>query len=79
LKTKNKRLFAVILGWTLVGLGVVGIALPILPGIPLLLLGLVVLSSEYVWAHQLLRKMRERFPAALRTAQAGVKVLQRRH
>jgi uncharacterized membrane protein YbaN (DUF454 family) len=78
LKTKNKRLFAVIPGWALVGLGLVGIALPIVPGIPLLLLGLVVLSSEYGWAHQLLRKIRERFPAASRQAEVCIGIFRPR-
>ncbi len=79
MKTKNKRLFAVIPGWTIVGLGLVGIALPIVPGIPLLLLGLVVLSSEYVWAHQLLRKIRERFPVASRQAEVCIGIFRSRN
>lgn len=78
LQTKSKQLFAVLLGWALVALGVVGMVLPILPGIPLLLVGLFVLSSEYVWAHHLLRKIRERFPAASRKAQEWIGALHRR-
>lgn len=72
MRTKKKRLFEFILGWALVGLGVIGIALPILPGILPLLLGLVILSSEYVWAHQLLRRIRGRFPAASRQAEVCI-------
>lgn len=34
--------------------------LPLFPSLLFLLVGLVVLSSEYVWAHQLLTKMRVR-------------------
>jgi uncharacterized membrane protein YbaN (DUF454 family) len=74
LQTKNKKLLAVLLGWAFVALGVIGMVLPILPGIPLLLAGLFVLSSEYVWAHHLLGKIRERFPAALRKARQCVGV-----
>lgn len=44
LQTKNKKLLAVLLGWVFVALGVIGVVLPILPGIPLLLVGLFVLS-----------------------------------
>ena len=31
-------------------------------GILFILIGLIILSSEYVWAHHLLAKLRERFP-----------------
>ena len=78
LQSKNKKLLAVLLGWAFVALGVVGVVLPILPGIPLLFVGLLVLSSEYVWAHQLLGRIRERFPAASRKAQAWIGVFPRR-
>jgi uncharacterized membrane protein YbaN (DUF454 family) len=74
LQSKNKKLLAVLLGWAFVALGVVGVVLPILPGIPLLFVGLLVLSSEYVWAHHLLGKIRERFPAASRKARQWVGV-----
>jgi len=43
-------------------LGIAGLFLPFLQGILFLLIGLVILSSEYVWAHKLLHKLRERFP-----------------
>lgn len=78
MQTKNKKLLAVLLGWALVALGAIGIILPILPGIPVLLVGLFILSSEYVWAHQLLERIRERFPAASRKAQEWVGVFPRR-
>lgn len=78
MQTKSKQMFAVLVGWALFALGVIGIVLPILPGIPFLLVGLIVLSSEYVWAHQLLREIRERFPAASRKAQVCIRVFQRR-
>ena len=78
MQTKNKKLLAVLLGWVFVALGVIGVVLPILPGIPLLLIGLFVLSSEYVWAHQLLGRIRERFPAASRKAHVCIAVFQRR-
>jgi uncharacterized membrane protein YbaN (DUF454 family) len=79
LQTKYKKLLAVVLGWALVALGAIGIILPILPGIPVLLVGLFILSSEYVWAHQLLGRIRERFPAASRKAQEWVGVFPRRN
>jgi len=57
-----KRVAVLIVGWAFIGLGILGLFLPILQGVLFLLVGLVILSSEYVWAHHLLRKVRERFP-----------------
>lgn len=37
-------------GWALVCGGVIGMILPVIPGVPLLLGGLVVLSARYRWA-----------------------------
>lgn len=45
-------------GWTLVVLGVIGCVLPVLPGIPLLLGGLALLSTEYSWAEKALRRLK---------------------
>lgn len=42
-------------------LGVAGLVLPILQGLPLLLVGLVILSREYGWARHLLERVRARF------------------
>jgi hypothetical protein len=63
-----KRLGILALGWAFILLGIAGLFLPVLQGILFLLIGLVILSSEYVWAHQLLRKIRERFPSLSRKA-----------
>jgi uncharacterized membrane protein YbaN (DUF454 family) len=57
-----KRVFIVIIGWFFILLGIVGLFLPILQGILFILIGLIILSSEYVWAHHLLKRIRERFP-----------------
>ena len=51
-----------VLGWGFVLLGIVGLFLPVLQGVLFILIGLFILSSEYVWAHHLLHKLRERFP-----------------
>ena len=37
-------------GWSLVCIGVLGIILPVIPGLPLLAAGLLVLSARYRWA-----------------------------
>ena len=65
-----KRVVWLIAGWTLLLAGCVGLFLPI-PGVALIVLGLLVLSGEYVWAHNLLGRLRGRFP---RTVTAMEKV-----
>jgi uncharacterized membrane protein YbaN (DUF454 family) len=48
-------------GWALLVAGFIGLFLPF-PGVALIVLGLLVLSSEYVWAHNLIGRIRNRFP-----------------
>ena len=66
--SRSKRLLILIAGWAFMLLGIVGLFLPILQGVLFLLIGLIILSSEYVWAHNLLAKLRHRFPKLSRTA-----------
>jgi uncharacterized membrane protein YbaN (DUF454 family) len=74
IQTRNKKVVVLLLGWAFVALGVVGLFLPVLQGVLFLLIGLFILSSEYVWAHQLLQRVRNRFPtAALRCEEASRK------
>jgi uncharacterized membrane protein YbaN (DUF454 family) len=61
-KTRLKRIGILIVGWAFIVLGIIGLFLPILQGILFLLIGLLILSSEYVWAHNLLHKLRAKFP-----------------
>ncbi len=58
----TQRILISITGWAFILLGIVGLFLPILQGVLFILIGLVILSSEYVWAHHLLRRIKERFP-----------------
>jgi uncharacterized membrane protein YbaN (DUF454 family) len=60
----RKKWLVLIVGWTFIVLGIAGLFLPILQGILFLMIGMIILSSEYVWAHRLLQKIRERFPKA---------------
>ena len=72
---RAKRILILIVGWTFILLGIVGLFLPILQGVLFILIGLVILSSEYVWAHHLLTRVRQRFPKLGRIAdQAADKV-----
>ena len=50
-----------LLGWTLVIFGLPGLILPIIPGIPLLIFGIVVLAGQYRWAHNVLEWAKGRF------------------
>lgn len=59
---KRKRWLLLLTGWGFILLGIAGLFLPILQGILFLLIGLGILSSEYVWAHRLLQKLQKRFP-----------------
>jgi uncharacterized protein len=68
LTSYSKRILVLIAGWSFILLGIVGLFLPVLQGALFLLVGLIILSSEYVWAHRLLSKLRERFPKLGRTA-----------
>jgi len=61
-QTRIKKIALLTLGWAFIVLGVIGLFLPILQGVLFLMIGLVILSSEYVWAHRLLQKIRNRFP-----------------
>ncbi|HZQ92362.1 MAG TPA: PGPGW domain-containing protein [Terriglobales bacterium] len=63
-----KRIATIALGWAFLLLGVAGLVLPILQGILFIVIGLLILSTEYVWAHHLLRRLREKFPSAARRA-----------
>ena len=56
------RMLVLIVGWALVLLGTVGLALPVLQGVLLILLGLYVLSRESRTARRLLEKLRARHP-----------------
>jgi len=63
-----KRVSVLVVGWAFIVLGILGLFLPILQGVLFLVIGLLILSSEYVWAHRLLAKLRERFPSVARAA-----------
>jgi uncharacterized protein len=63
-----KRALILSLGWGFISLGIVGLFLPVLQGILFLFIGLIILSSEYVWAHRLIAWLRRRFPKVGRVA-----------
>jgi len=60
---KLRRVTILIAGWASILLGMAGIFLPILPGFAFLFVGLALFSSEYRWAHTMLRRIKVRLPA----------------
>ncbi len=63
-----KRTLLIATGWLFIVLGVAGLFLPILQGILFLVIGLLILSREYTWARNLLRRFEERFPEVSKKA-----------
>lgn len=43
-----------LIGWTCLGIGFMGILLPVIPGIPFLIAGLLSLSTEHRWVRAFL-------------------------
>jgi uncharacterized membrane protein YbaN (DUF454 family) len=62
MKAFFKRLLIQIVGWAFIVVGIAGLFLPVIQGILCLLIGLIILSTEYAWAHRLMEKIRARFP-----------------
>ncbi|WP_260703416.1 PGPGW domain-containing protein [Edaphobacter flagellatus] len=69
-------------GWALLLAGIAGCILPVIPGVPLLLAGLLILARDYRWAKSMLhrvkrwgvrarRKAREKRAAATRKIRTG--------
>jgi len=54
------------LGWIFIGLGIIGLFLPLLQGVLFILVGLYLLSRESIRARRLLARLRERYPALSR-------------
>lgn len=62
MKLRLKRILVLVVGWTFILVGIAGLFLPVIQGILCIVIGLIILSSEYVWAHLLLQKLKARFP-----------------
>jgi hypothetical protein len=60
IRRSGKRVAVTIAGFTLVLVGIAGLVLPILPGWLLIIPGLALLGTEYVWAQRLLRIAKEK-------------------
>lgn len=56
-----RKVMVLIGGVLLIGLGLIGIVLPVLPGFLFLVGGLLLMSTEYAWAGRALAWARQRF------------------
>lgn len=64
MRAKLRKIALLSLGWAFIVLGIVGLLLPVIQGVLFLLVGLLILSSEYDWAKRILGSVRTRFPTA---------------
>ena len=60
----SKRIAVSVVGIALILAGLAGIVLPLLPGPLLVIAGLAVLATEYVWARRALEATKNRFNQA---------------
>ena len=51
-----------LVGWVFLVAGIAGLFLPFLQGILFILVGLAILSSQYLWAQKLLVNAKKRYP-----------------
>jgi len=66
--TKLRAIALLIVGWTLLVVGFVGLFLPFLQGILFLMIGLGILSSQYLWTRKMVAMARKRFPRPVQRA-----------
>ena len=56
----TRRIIFAMIGFTAIVAGVIGFAVPVLPGFVLILAGLAILAREFVWARKLQWRLRDR-------------------
>jgi uncharacterized membrane protein YbaN (DUF454 family) len=59
---KFKRIGILIIGWIFIGLGILGLFLPVLQGILFIMIGLAILSSRSEMIRRFLKHLEERYP-----------------
>ena len=69
--TPIRKLIIGIMGFTLLLVGLVGLVLPFLPGWLLIIAGLALLSTEYVWAKRLTDGARKRATTITKRRERG--------
>jgi len=68
---EQSSLWVKIVGWVCLTVGLLGLVLPILPGIPLMLAGLAALSTQHRWARALMLRLKSRYRKYLRERKRG--------
>ncbi len=61
-----KKIGILIIGWIFIGLGILGLFLPILQGILFIMIGLAILSSRSRTIRRFLRYFKKRYPRQYR-------------
>ena len=61
-RSRWQRFLYLSAGWLFLLIGFIGGLVPVLQGWPFGIAGLLILSREYEWAHNLVEKLRTRFP-----------------
>jgi len=59
---KFKKIGILIIGWLFIGLGILGLFLPLLQGILFILIGLSILSSRSTLVRRYVKRIEKRFP-----------------
>jgi uncharacterized membrane protein YbaN (DUF454 family) len=57
-----KKVGILIIGWFFIGLGIIGLFLPVLQGILFILIGLAILSTRSELVKRFLKHLEERYP-----------------
>lgn len=68
---EQSSLWVKIVGWVCLTVGLSGLVLPILPGIPLMIAGLAALSTQHRWARVLTLRLKSRYRRYWRERKRG--------
>ncbi|HUR37373.1 MAG TPA: PGPGW domain-containing protein [Terriglobales bacterium] len=61
-RSRWERFLLLTVGWLCMLIGLIGGLIPVIQGWPFGIAGLLILSREYEWAHNLVHRLRTRFP-----------------
>jgi uncharacterized protein len=73
-----RKIALLLVGWAFMVAGFVGLFLPLLQGILFLMIGLGILSSQYLWARKLFEMARKRFPGTVQRVDGYLETIRNR-